>query len=95
MLPHEVFDGCAPRQEELQLILDEAVVERYAKAERRLASDACSRIDRRDALWRQKHFRKEGVPYYSSVSLFRAGEKGTRSTTVTPAQPESHGDNAS
>lgn len=32
-------------------------------------------MDRRDPIWRQKLFRREGIPYYSSVSLFRAGER--------------------
>ncbi|CAM9602527.1 unnamed protein product, partial [Scytosiphon promiscuus] len=34
------------------------------------------RTDRRDPLWRQKLFRGDGVHYYSSVSLFRAGGGG-------------------
>lgn len=65
-------------QEEMQLILDEAVATPYAKAEAKLVSNdpqrAGPRFDRRDPLWRQKHFRAEGVHYYASVSLFRAGE---------------------
>lgn len=69
----------APReQEEMQLILDEAAATPYAKAEAKLVSNdpqrTGPRIDRRDPLWRQKHFRAEGVHYYASVSLFRAGE---------------------
>lgn len=62
-------------QEEMQLILDESVVARFEKAGARLAASGprgCA--DRRNPLWRQKHFRSEGVPYYSSVSLFRAGK---------------------
>lgn len=64
-------------QEELQLILDEAVVARYTKLETKLRANNDPRApcaDRRDPFWRQKHFRREGVHYYSSVSLFRAGE---------------------
>lgn len=62
-------------QEEVQLILNEAIVARFEKAGARLAASGprgCA--DRRNPLWRQKHFRSEGVPYYSSVSLFRAGK---------------------
>ena len=63
-------------QEELQLIMDEAIVTRFEKAGARLVAAAGPRgcADRRNPLWRQKHFRSEGVPYYSSVALFRAGK---------------------
>lgn len=62
-------------QEEVQLILDETIVARFEKAGARLeASGPRGCADRRNPLWRQKHFRSEGVPYYSSVSLFRAGK---------------------
>ncbi|CAN0187178.1 unnamed protein product [Ascophyllum nodosum] len=61
-------------QEEMQLLLDETVVTRFEKAEARLSSGvALGNIDRRDPLWRQTFFRREGVAYYSAVSLFRAG----------------------
>lgn len=64
------------RQEELQLVLDETTVARFEKADARLtATGGRGRADRRDPLWGQKFFRGEGVPYYSSVSLFRAGEE--------------------
>ncbi|CAM9825482.1 unnamed protein product, partial [Sphacelaria rigidula] len=70
----------AMQQEEMQLILDEAAATPYAKAEAKLVSNdpqrTGPRIDRRDPLWRQKHFRAEGVHYYASVSLFRAGDGG-------------------
>lgn len=57
-------------------MFDEAVVAPYTNAEAKLGSNdprAGPRLDRRDPLWRQKHFRREGVHYYSSVSFFRAG----------------------
>lgn len=57
-------------------MLDESVVMPFAKADQSLVSESRARADRRDPLWRQKHFRREGVHYYSSVSLFRAGEDG-------------------
>ena len=63
----------------MQLLLDETVVTRFEKAEARLSSGvALGNIDRRDPLWRQTFFRREGVAYYSAVSLFRAGEKCTQ-----------------
>ncbi|CAN0056119.1 unnamed protein product [Ectocarpus sp. 4 AP-2014] len=79
-------------QEEMQLMLDEAVVTRFERAKANLATIASSGsgsgsssgrggarvglMDRRDPFWRQKLFRREGIPYYSSVSLFRAGGGG-------------------
>lgn len=70
-------------------MLDEAVVTRFERATANLATIASSGsgsssgrggarvglMDRRDPLWRQKLFRREGILYYSSVSLFRAGER--------------------
>lgn len=59
----------------MQLVLDEGVVSSFEKAEARLVSSGThGRADRRDPLWRQNHFRGEGVPYYSSVSVIRAGK---------------------